>query len=218
MRCFLLATWVQLKCVVWRIFTLHRPQSCDIRRDTTPHIPVGLFLNMKRSMRRCVYRKPFGKNGLLGFGERGRVGDLGGRGEGYVWICLRHLRSLFWYNRKTSEVTEWAKDLDIPKDECLTPTSHTEIRPSRYTSKARRKLKDGGFQRRRVKDREKSCEEPKDGRQETRAASPPAHCAHAHEDREGRITILRCLSPLAHPEMRRGTFESFVISWSNDEY
>lgn len=40
-----------------------------------------------------------------------------------------------------------------------------------------------------AKAREKSCEEQNDGCYETHAASPPADCAHAHEDGEGRINI-----------------------------
>lgn len=37
--------------------------------------------------------------------------------------------------------------------------------------------------------REKTCKEQKNGCHEAHAASPPADCAHAHEDGKGRINI-----------------------------
>lgn len=64
------------------------------------------------------------ENGPLGFGERGRVGALGGRGisDSTFVTC-----TLFSYNRKESD--RMCEEVDIPKDERLTPTSDCEIRP-----------------------------------------------------------------------------------------
>lgn len=108
---------------------LNHPQSCDNRRYTTPHLPFGPFLNRKRSTRRLCLSESVRKMGRWVL-ERGRLR-----------ICLRHLHPLL-IQQEGERATECAKEVDIPQDERLTPTSDSEIRPLSYTSKGRRKKKE----------------------------------------------------------------------------
>lgn len=111
-------------------------------------------------------------------------------------------------------MTECANEVDIPKDERLTPTSDKEIRPFKLSAH----LKEGGNRKKRVvlkeKDRarrkvkEKTCEERKDGSRETDAASSPADGPHAHKEREGRTNIYDLwVGSSSHLHTRKRRFE-----------
>lgn len=79
---------------LWRLFVLHHQQSCRNLWYTTPRLPAGFFLNGERSTMRSCLSESVRKMGRWVLERGGRVGDHGG-GEGYLWICLRHLHPLF---------------------------------------------------------------------------------------------------------------------------
>lgn len=130
-----------------------------------------------------VYRKVFRKMGRWVM-ERGRVGDLGGRGISKVY--LRH--------RAPSFDTTGRRVSDRMCERGRHPQGWTRY-PEFWRRDQTFKLQiwglketKSGFERLRRRVGEKACEELKHGCHET-AASPSADCAYAHKDREGRINV-----------------------------
>ena len=189
---FLPAKPVQLMCGLnWRLFVLHHQQSCRNLWYTTPRLPAGFFLNGERSTMRSCLSESVRKMGRWVLERGGRVGDHGG-GGGYLWICLRHLHPLFDTTGRRVSVRMCERGRH-PQGWTLNPDFWRRDQTFKlhiWRVEGSQK-KESGFQRERERrrDREKSCKEQKDGCHETHAASPPADCAHANEDGEGRFNV-----------------------------
>lgn len=154
------------------------------------YLPASFWTGRGRRGDR-VYRKVFGKWAVGFWSEGGAWATMVG-GEGYLWICLRHLHPLFDTTGRRVSVRMcergrhpqgWMLNPDFWRREQTFKLHIWRVEGSRK--------KESGFQseRERRRDREKSCKEQKDGCHETHAASPPADCAHANEDGEGRFNV-----------------------------